>query len=46
VCIDEAKDRYRKAEAERRVGLGEKQRLHQEAISLRHAIQTMKAHMR
>jgi hypothetical protein len=44
VRVVEAKDRYRKAEW--RVALGEKQRLQQEAISLRNAIQTMKAHMR
>ena len=46
VRVKEAKDRYRKYEAEWRVALGEKQRLQQEAISLRNAIQTMKAHMR
>jgi hypothetical protein len=46
VRVVEAKDRHRKAEAEWRVALGEKQRLQQEAISLRNAIQTMKAHMR
>jgi chromosome segregation ATPase len=46
VRVDEAKDRHRKAEAERRVALDRKQRLQQEAISLRNAIETMKAHMR
>jgi hypothetical protein len=46
VRVAEAKDRHRNAEAERRVALDRKQRLQQEAISLRNAIETMKAHMR
>jgi chromosome segregation ATPase len=46
VRVAEAKDRHRNAEAERRVALDRKQRLQQEAISLRNAIETMKAHIR